>query len=161
MTLMLSPFILEFSFCFLRSSTQYDEMCNFYVMYWVDGDKTMHENYCFTAGPPSWNWGRFPGLNSSDVPNTASIVPSTGEVLKATQKILQQGTATINQELAALRSYIASLQEAPEEPEADYQDGGEEQYAGNMNGVNVDIPAVKYWQDYNDDYNNEVMTGLQ
>jgi len=34
-----------------------DEMCNFYMMYWVDGKDTIEPNTCFTRGPPTWSWG--------------------------------------------------------------------------------------------------------
>merc|ERR1711971_1521134 len=34
-----------------------DEMCNFYMMYWVDGKDTIQPNTCFTRGPPTWSWG--------------------------------------------------------------------------------------------------------
>lgn len=31
-----------------------DEMCNFYVMYYVKGDKTLENNICLRYGPPYW-----------------------------------------------------------------------------------------------------------
>merc|ERR1712013_321531 len=34
-----------------------DEMCNFYMMYWVQGKDTIQPNTCFTRGPPTWSWG--------------------------------------------------------------------------------------------------------
>lgn len=37
-----------------------DEMCNFYVMYYVEGDKPMSEKYCFSSGPNSYYWDRDP-----------------------------------------------------------------------------------------------------
>lgn len=36
------------------SSTGNDEMCNFYMMYWVEGDKLLEENTCNSAGPPNY-----------------------------------------------------------------------------------------------------------
>jgi len=33
-----------------------DEMCNFYLMYWVDGDRTLEQNMCFSSGPPLYRW---------------------------------------------------------------------------------------------------------
>ena len=38
-------------------STNNDEMCNFYLMYWVDGGQPITPNTCFTQGPPVWPWG--------------------------------------------------------------------------------------------------------
>ncbi len=37
-------------------STNKDEMCNFYLMYWTDGPRPMEVNTCFTPGPPNWSW---------------------------------------------------------------------------------------------------------
>ncbi len=38
-------------------ATGKDEMCNFYLMYWVDGGKPISPNTCMTQGPPLWSWG--------------------------------------------------------------------------------------------------------
>ncbi|XP_076333365.1 peptidylglycine alpha-hydroxylating monooxygenase-like isoform X2 [Tachypleus tridentatus] len=37
-------------------STGKDEMCNFYMMYYVDGDHILQDKFCFTAGPPLYRW---------------------------------------------------------------------------------------------------------
>lgn len=47
-------------------ATVQDEMCNFYLMYWVDGDRTAKQKYCFSMGPPFFYWSRFPLFN---IPN--------------------------------------------------------------------------------------------
>lgn len=47
--------------------TNMDEMCNFYIMYWVEGKKTVHPDVCFTAGPPDWSWARNASLKN--IPN--------------------------------------------------------------------------------------------
>jgi len=31
-------------------STGDDEMCNFYIMYWDDGDELLHDDFCASAG---------------------------------------------------------------------------------------------------------------
>jgi peptidylglycine monooxygenase len=36
--------------------TNKDEMCNFYVMYWVKGKEPVADHTCFSAGPPMWSW---------------------------------------------------------------------------------------------------------
>ncbi|VDO95851.1 unnamed protein product [Soboliphyme baturini] len=43
-------------------STGEDEMCNFYLMYWVDGDQTLTKNMCASHGPPLsyWNFRSIP-----------------------------------------------------------------------------------------------------
>lgn len=40
-----------------------DEMCNFYLMYWVDGDSPLSQKYCFSTGPPEYYWN-LDGLNN-------------------------------------------------------------------------------------------------
>ena len=37
--------------------TNDDEMCNFYIMYWVKGGSPISPATCFTPGPPKWSWG--------------------------------------------------------------------------------------------------------
>ena len=37
-------------------STGNDEMCNFYLMYYIDGDTILHTKYCFSPGPPRYHW---------------------------------------------------------------------------------------------------------
>lgn len=33
-----------------------DEMCNFYMMYYVNGDEILNDKYCFSDGPPAYFW---------------------------------------------------------------------------------------------------------
>ncbi|CAH0405643.1 unnamed protein product [Chilo suppressalis] len=45
-------------------ATNKDEMCNFYLMYWVEGGSPLQQKYCFSAGPPYYYWSRAPeGFN--------------------------------------------------------------------------------------------------
>lgn len=55
-------------------STGNDEMCNFYMMYYVDGDKVLDKKYCFSLGPPSYHWqyDRLLGRVPADVDREAS-----------------------------------------------------------------------------------------
>ncbi|GBN28555.1 Peptidylglycine alpha-hydroxylating monooxygenase [Araneus ventricosus] len=39
-----------------------DEMCNFYMMYYVDGDKPLAQKYCYSSGPPTYYWSKDPKL---------------------------------------------------------------------------------------------------
>ncbi|KAK3586826.1 hypothetical protein CHS0354_020042 [Potamilus streckersoni] len=69
-------------------STQNDEMCNFYIMYYTDGDRISDQTYCFTPGPTTWYWDQFERadkMNLAAIPRTASIIPGTDKVIK--QKI--------------------------------------------------------------------------
>ena len=50
-------------------TTKADEMCNFYIMYWVDGGKPISSNTCFSQGPPLWSWGGFTyGAGLTNIP---------------------------------------------------------------------------------------------
>ncbi|KHJ94581.1 copper type II ascorbate-dependent monooxygenase domain protein [Oesophagostomum dentatum] len=40
-----------------------DEMCNFYMMYWAEGDKVLKDNTCFSPGAPFYHWATEGGLN--------------------------------------------------------------------------------------------------
>lgn len=42
-----------------------DEMCNFYMMYYVDGDRILNYKDCFSYGPPVYYWERDPLLSST------------------------------------------------------------------------------------------------
>ena len=44
--------------------TRNDEMCNFYLMYWVEGNQIPSEMYCFTPGPPLYSWAGSKGLKN-------------------------------------------------------------------------------------------------
>ncbi|XP_068626720.1 peptidylglycine alpha-hydroxylating monooxygenase [Battus philenor] len=41
-------------------ATNNDEMCNFYLMYWVENDSPLQRKYCFTSGPPFYYWQNAP-----------------------------------------------------------------------------------------------------
>jgi len=40
-----------------------DEMCNFYLMYWVEGDRVLEQNTCFSSGSPNYRWASSAALN--------------------------------------------------------------------------------------------------
>lgn len=33
-----------------------NEMCNFYMMYWVENTEPLQQQYCFSMGPPFYYW---------------------------------------------------------------------------------------------------------
>lgn len=33
-----------------------NEMCNFYMMYWVENTEPLEQQYCFSSGPPFYYW---------------------------------------------------------------------------------------------------------
>lgn len=71
-------------------STSKDEMCNFYIMYYVDGNRnTISDSYCFTDGPPSWDWTKFDDglIDAALAPLAASVIPGTDDYLAATEWI--------------------------------------------------------------------------
>lgn len=51
-------------------ATNRDEMCNFYLMYWVESDTPLEQKYCFSAGPPYYYWSRA-RENLSNIPTTS------------------------------------------------------------------------------------------
>lgn len=67
-------------------STQNDEACNFYFMYYVEGDHTIERSSCFSEGPPSYTWQTSgpADMNLENIPKTASVVPGTDTVLNET-----------------------------------------------------------------------------
>ena len=65
-------------------ATQNDEMCNFYVMYWMDGNELPGNSYCFTDGPPRYSWEDSDNLDARDAPANASVIPGTEVVIEQT-----------------------------------------------------------------------------
>lgn len=85
-------------------STQADEMCNLYVMYYVDGETLPHQKYCFSPGPLHWNWRNFyfhRRLQLNRAPNTISVEPASGTMYK--ESILQDIPVNDQSELASDR----------------------------------------------------------
>lgn len=73
-------------------STGNDEMCNFYIMYWVNGENLLDNNVCFTNGPPFWHFENFKtskgiGLDEKMIPGDISEVP---EVQKQELEIIEK-----------------------------------------------------------------------
>lgn len=57
-----------------------NEMCNFYIMYYVKGDQLMSNNMCYTMGPPFWYFKDFKDsdgnrLDLDKLPADASTIP--------------------------------------------------------------------------------------
>ncbi len=50
-------FIFKLFYFFDFSSTGIDEMCNFYMMYWVDGEQLLEDSVCASPGPPNYYFG--------------------------------------------------------------------------------------------------------
>lgn len=44
--------------------TNEHEMCNFYLMYYVDNDEPLEMKYCFSDGPPFFYWNKVEELNN-------------------------------------------------------------------------------------------------
>lgn len=57
-----------------------DEMCNYYIMYWVEGDQLLKESFCQSAGPPSYYFRNDENLNVDKIPADAFRVPSSSNV---------------------------------------------------------------------------------
>jgi peptidylglycine monooxygenase len=52
-------------------ATNEDEMCNFYLMYYVEDDEPLDMKYCFTAGPPYFYW-KNSEVHLNHIPDDAS-----------------------------------------------------------------------------------------
>lgn len=50
------------------SATNADEMCNFYLMYYVDHGEPLERKYCFTSGPPKYYWSN-PETGLKNIPD--------------------------------------------------------------------------------------------
>ncbi|KAM7285311.1 peptidylglycine alpha-hydroxylating monooxygenase-like [Ixodes scapularis] len=48
--------------------TSEDEMCNFYMMYYTDGDKILEDNLCYSKGSPTYYWKTDPMLKDHVTP---------------------------------------------------------------------------------------------
>ncbi|XP_046357220.1 probable peptidylglycine alpha-hydroxylating monooxygenase 1 isoform X1 [Haliotis rufescens] len=108
-------------------ATQNDEMCNFYIMYYVDGKTIMDDNYCFTSGPPNWSWEKFGqgDLALEDMPNTVSWPPGSSEPL-------EEGKDDVARDDESLESILDNLQ--PRELEELYEELAEEGKDKDQNG---------------------------
>uniref|UniRef100_A0A915PZQ5 peptidylglycine monooxygenase n=1 Tax=Setaria digitata TaxID=48799 RepID=A0A915PZQ5_9BILA len=49
---------------FSMGNTGDDEMCNYYLMYWVLGDQILRDNTCYSPGAPEYHWTNEAGLNN-------------------------------------------------------------------------------------------------
>lgn len=75
-------------------NTQNDEMCNFYIMYYADGDQPLKEDACFQRGAPNWYLWDYPdqdALNLKDMPVNASTKPGSDYIYKANSTAYVEG----------------------------------------------------------------------
>jgi len=75
-------------------NTQNDEMCNFYIMYYVDGQSQLEKDMCFKPGAPQWYLWDYPdqeALNLQAMPANASAKPGTDYIYKANSTAYLQG----------------------------------------------------------------------
>jgi len=50
-----------------------DEMCNFYMMYWVDGEKLLNDATCLSPGAPNYYWAKQGGLDNIPDADASSL----------------------------------------------------------------------------------------
>ncbi|XP_059165122.1 probable peptidylglycine alpha-hydroxylating monooxygenase 1 [Physella acuta] len=70
-------------------STQNDEMCNFYIMYYVNTPPTLQQDVCSSYGPPTWYWEDFEdqkAINLKAQPSTISVIPGADKPLIKTKQ---------------------------------------------------------------------------
>lgn len=76
-----------------------DEMCNFYIMYYVKRDESrpLRNNVCFTPGPPNWHFASFRSfsgdtLDTTRIPDDISEVPMMAEEeMKSSEMNMKNG----------------------------------------------------------------------
>jgi len=61
-----------------------DEMCNFYIMYWVEGDNLLNDNMCFLMGPPYWHFRNF--TTQEGIPLFEEAIPAEASKIPDSQK---------------------------------------------------------------------------
>lgn len=71
-------------------ATGNDEMCNFYIMYWVNGDRLVESNTCYSGGPPFWHFKNFRANDGSKALNLEAIPENASEVPEAQQEELNR-----------------------------------------------------------------------
>ncbi|GAB1605137.1 probable peptidylglycine alpha-hydroxylating monooxygenase 1 [Argonauta hians] len=97
-------------------STANDEMCNFYIMYYVDGNRIPEDNYCWSEGPLRWSWRDFffqRRFKLANAPDTISVEPVSKKAYP--QSILQNEAGRNEAEL--VESPVAPPAPAEEEDE--------------------------------------------
>jgi len=104
-------------------------------MYYVDGDETLGNHYCFTPGPPSWSWDDFSGLDAALAPQSASVDPLNDQFLAATSRLMDDQRQSVDDQLARL---LSSLEDGNVDDDDDEYD------------VHYGIPAVPYDDDLYD-----------
>ena len=142
-------------------STGDDEMCNFYIMYYVKGDRILDQNICMTYGPPFWSFANFVKTNGhhldlKQIPSDISQVPANQELEMSDMKMMKgmkemnvnenikrsnkeaeedQLMAELAKEVANVKQKNELLEEGEEESEENSngsQDNGSE-YEANLN----------------------------
>jgi len=88
--------------------TQNDEMCNFYVMFWVEGDQLPEENYCVSDGE---GWSSEQSLHVENLPDDVSVIPGTNKLLEETHKMMSDMEESEKQMEDDLESILGNWQE--------------------------------------------------
>ena len=118
-------------------STQHDEMCNFYVMYWVDGDQLMSQTNCFTEGPPTYNWKKEESLVGV-VPVEASMDPTSGKLFKQTERLENEVENAVKSNMAEMDERFKDILEDLERAKELGEDGSKVEYKHIPGGEEVD-----------------------
>lgn len=108
-------------------------MCNFYIMYYIEGNEALKENTCASSGYPYFRWNEY-FRGDEDIPREASVVPGTNTILEESQNRLFYG------------DYI-SKDEGPQVPgddeEEDEEDEGDED-GNEMHRMKNSYPSQLY-----------------
>lgn len=109
-------------------STQHDEMCNFYIMYWVDGETLPEEDYCVSDGD---GWSSQESVHIENLPADASVIPGSNKLLQATHKIMKEIDEDEEQMQEDMEDFFADLWQ----PQQDNEEENSEENDNNENDL--------------------------
>lgn len=61
--------------------TNLNEMCNLYIMYYVENDTPLEKEYCMSDGPPRYSWKKNERLNNIPDFEASELLEDTNEVM--------------------------------------------------------------------------------
>jgi len=125
-------------------STGDDEMCNFYIMYYVEGDKILNNNVCMSAGPPTWYFEDFEARDGTKlrievIPENASEAPVTDE------KPVNHGNHEIN---TSDKGHEMNHQNTIIEPSNSAEESEEDEDVKDLERLEEDFILKKFFSKY-------------
>lgn len=134
-------------------STGDDEMCNFYIMYYVKGDTTLEDHTCFTPGPPFWHFNNFRSrrgekLQLDKIPEDISEVPEVQ--LKELDEIKQKGG------MHQMHQMTSDMKMDEEEMKNEVSEEKPDIMSMNMDSQSDEAPLIENSDENSNEYENEL-----